>query len=301
MSKRAENSKIQGLLDIVGRSSKAAQIKNRRLTRLQQIVLGLISADFHHALRNASTSELNAKDADGNTVLSWAARCADEVATRSLLERGADMSPTSRFGSTALHYAASARLPRCIVPLLEAGANPNMLNACLLETPLHVAALRHDEPQNFLMPLLSYGADVNARDHEGSSVLAFAVQAGHGYSAEYLLAYGADVNSPDEGGLTPLGLAIVYKKCKVIRTLLAYGANDTDVTEAGETLLHLCALHGDLKTLGVLAQQKVKVCDAALDAQGMRAMDYARLRSDEFAEAFGHFIEMMRTLHQTEH
>ena len=297
MSKRADKSKIQCLLELVGYSSKAAQIKNRRLTRLQQIILGLIDADFHHALNNASVSELNAKDADGNTVLSWAARCADESATRSLLGRGADISPASRFGSTALQYAAAARLPSCIIPLLEAGANPNTPNACLLETPLHVAALRHDEPQKFLVPLLSYGADVNACDHEGSSVLAFAVQAGHRYSAECLLAHGADVNSPDKGGFTPLGLAVVYKQCRLIGTLLAYGASDTDVTEAGETLLHLCALHGDLKTLGVLAQQRVRLWDAAPDTQGMTAMDYARLRSDGFANAFGHFIEIMRPLH----
>ena len=254
---------------------------------LQQISLGLINVDIDLALKDASPCEINARDADGNTVLSWSARCANERATRALLRRGAEHHHISRFGSSALHYAAGARSPGCILPMLEAGADANIRNGCLQETPLHVAALRHDEPDDYLAPLLSYGADVNACDHEGSNVLAFAVQANHCRSAKYLLDRGADIDCPDESGLTPVGLAVVYNHHALLTMLLDYGANVASTTVAGETLLHLCALHGDMDTINVLEGAELKLVDQdAVDAQGLRATAHARLRGEEFLSAF---------------
>ena len=293
LSKRTDISKRHVLSSLFGRTSRADQIENRKLTRLQQIVLGLIDVDFDLVLIGASLSEINARDADGNTVLSWSTRCANEHATRSLLRRGADHQYVSRFGSTALHYAAGARSPSCILPLLEAGADANTRNACLHETPLHVAALRHDEPEDFIAPLVSHGADVNAYDHEGSSVLAFAVQANHCRSAKYLLDRGADIDGPDESGLTPIGVAVIYNHHALL-VMLLNRANVAHTTEAGETLLHLCALHGDLTTLDILAQANLMVSRDLFDAQGLRASDHARLRGDEFVNAFERLLTTLK-------
>ena len=291
MSKRIESSKRQTLSSLFGETSQADQIESRRLTTLQQIILGLINVDIDLALKDASTREINARDADGNTVLSWSARCANEHATRALLQRGAEHHHISRFGSSALHYAAGARSPSCILPMLEAGADANIRNACLQETPLHVAALRHDEPEDYLASLLSYGADVDACDHEGSSVLAFAVQADHCRSARYLLDRGADIDRPDESGLTPIGLAVVYNHHVLLAMLLEYGANVASTTVAGETLLHLCALHGDMDTLNLLEGAQLKLVDQdAVDAQGLRARAHARLRGEEFLAAFNRLV-----------
>lgn len=250
-------------------------------------MLGLIDVDLDVALKSSSISEINAKDADGNTVLAWAAHCANEYATRSLLRYGAEYNHASRFGSTALHYAVSARASHCILPLLEAGANPDTYNTCLYETPLHVAALRHDKPEEFMAPLISYGADVNACDYEGSSVLAFAAQSNHCRSASYLLAHGANIDAPDKSGLTPIGTAVIYKHHAMLAMLLEQRATITHKTNSGETLLHLCAQYGDLETIAILAQTSVKISGGIVDTQGRRAIDYARLRdNEEFANAF---------------
>ena len=299
MSKRTDTSKRQGLSSLFGTTSQADQIESRRLTKLQQVILGLIDVDFESTLKDATLSEVNAMDADGNTVLSWSARCGNERATRALLDRGAEHHHISRFGSTALHYAAGARSPSCILPLLEAGADANTRNACLHETPLHVAALRHDKPDDYLAPLIAHGADVNACDHEGSSVLAFAVQANHCQSAKYLLDHGADIDAPDESGLTPIGLAVVYNHHALLTMLLRYGASVTQRTDAGETLLHLCTLHGDLNTLHVLAQADLtSLLGDAVDAQGLGARDHARLRGAEFLGAFEELIDVLKPLLQ---
>ena len=291
MSKRTETSKRQTLSSLFDETSQADQIESRRVTTLQQIILGFINVDVDLALKDASSREINARDADGNTVLSWSARCANEHATRALLRHGAEHHHISRFGSAALHYAAGARTPGCIFPMLEAGADANIRNACLQETPLHVAALRHDEPEDYIAPLLSYGADVNACDHEGSSVLAFAVQANHCRSAKYLLDRGADIERPDKSSLTPIGLAVVYNHHALLAILLEYGANFASTTVAGETLLHLCALHGDMDTLNVLEGAKLELVDQDIvDAQGLRASAHARLRGEEFLGAFNRLV-----------
>lgn len=256
-------------------------MKSRGLTKLQKIVLGLIKRDISQVVKDASLEEIDAKDADGNTVLSWAARCANGYATRCLLSHGADPLPASRFGSTALHYAAAAKSSDCLISILEAGVDANTRNTCLLETPLHVAALRHDNPEEFLQPLIACGADMNLRDHEGASVLAFAVQANHVLSTLFLLEHGADIDAADESGMTPTGLAIIYKHHDILAMLLEHRPNTSQTTDTGATLIHLCAQYGDLQTALILRQANLKTLGDALDTQGMRPMDYARLREDE--------------------
>lgn len=150
-----------------------------------------------------------------------------------------------------------------------------------------MAALRHDNPEEYLKPLIARGADINLHDHEGSSVLAFAVQANHVRSALFLLEHGADIDAADESGMTPTGLAIIYKHHEVLAMLRKHGTNTEQTTDTGATLIHLCAQHGDLQTVFILLQTNLGVLGQSLDTQGMRPMDYARLREDErFKSAF---------------
>ena len=72
--------------------------------------------DIDLALKDASPREIGAKDADGNTVLSWSARCPNEHTTRALLRHGAEHHHISRFGSAALHFAAGASVARLHPP-----------------------------------------------------------------------------------------------------------------------------------------------------------------------------------------
>lgn len=252
-----------------------------------------MDADLGLTLSSSSQTDISASDADGNTVLSWAARSCNAVAVRALLKRGAELHQASRFGSTALHYAASARSPDCIRPLLEAGADPNVRNTCLLETPVHVAALRHDDPERFLAPLLEYEADANARDHEGSSALAFAVQANHAQSLKFLLDHGADADVPDESGIPPIGIALMYKNSALLQMLLDCGASVHFTTNTGQTLLHLVALYGDSNIISVLKASKCRIFHENLDHEGADALTNAKARGDEVFLA--DFTELIST------
>lgn len=250
-----------------------------------------MNADLDPTLNSSSPIDINATDADGNTVLSWAARSCNAAALRALLTRGAKLHQTSRFGSTALHYAASARSPDCIRPMLEAGADPNVRNTYLRETSVHVAALRHDDPERFLAPLLEYGADVNAQDHEGSSALGFAVQADHARSSKFLLDHGADADVPDESGIPPIAVAVIYKHSALLQMLLECGASVNFTTDTGETLLHLVALYGDLGVISVLKAAQCQIPHNTLDEKGFNALAYAKARGEEtFLTSFTELI-----------
>ena len=291
LCKRTNASKGTQLALLFGISHREDQIQNRRLTSLQQVILGLTNANLETTLNSSSQADINATDADGNTVLSWAARSCNAAAVNSLLKRGATFHEASRFGSTALHYAASARSSECIRPLLEAGADPNFRNTNLLETPIHVAALRHNDPERFLAPLLEYGADVDAQDHEGSSALAFAVQAGHAQSLKFLLDYGANADAPDDSGIPPIGIAVIYKHSPLLQILLEYGASVSFTTDTGQTLLHLVALYGDLNIISVLKATKRQLLHEILDEKGADALTYAKARGEEvFLAGFSELI-----------
>ena len=294
MCNRTNGTKRAELALLFGTANREDQVQSRRLTRLQQVILGLVDADLDLTLKSSSQTDINATDADGNTVLSWAARCCNADALRALLRRGAGLHRASRFGSTALHYAASARSPDCIRLLLEAGADPNVRNTYLRETPVHVAALRHDDPERFLAPLLKYGADVNAQDHEGSSALAFAVQADHPRSSKFLLDHGADADTPDMSGIPPIGVAVIYKHSALLQMLLECGASVNFTTDTGGMLLHLVALYGDLSIVSVLKAAECQIPHDTLDLEGVNALTYAKARGEETFLAG--FIELISTI-----
>jgi hypothetical protein len=75
--------------------------------------------------------------------------------------------------------------------------------------------------------LLASGADVNARDNDGQTVLMKAANNATVYDevVKLLLSRGAEVNARNENGLTALAIAARVGRADVVRLLLANGAN----------------------------------------------------------------------------
>ena len=71
---------------------------------------------------------------------------------------------------------------------------------------------------------LVYGADVNAKNHDGATPLHFAAISGHKDVAELLIARGADVDAREKHGGTPLYFAAVMGHKDVAELLIAKGA-----------------------------------------------------------------------------
>ncbi len=86
-----------------------------------------------------------------------------------LISSGADISARTEHAETPVHWAATSYyLEYNLVPLLNAGGNPNSINN-QGESPLHAASKARNELAVKL--LLEYGADASIRDKNGNTAL----------------------------------------------------------------------------------------------------------------------------------
>ncbi len=130
-----------------------------------------------------------------------------------LLKAGGDPRLVDSQGATALHYAVlKERAPAMILFLLSAGANVNAVEPGGGETPFLWAkqwffGMDAIMGQRVLALLLQKGADINAKDKFGDTLLHIAVMNGKGQLVKFLLDKGADASLANTEGRTPLDTA----------------------------------------------------------------------------------------------
>ena len=140
-------------------------------------------------------------DREGWSLLHYAAVMGDQALAESLLNQGLPLDSVSMDGLQSVHLAMMMGHAEWTAWMIEQGANPNLSE--------HGARLMHealDRPYQSLHGialLLEYGADVDARDEYGATVL---LNTGWSDSAllELLLAHGADLDAADDDGRTLL-------------------------------------------------------------------------------------------------
>jgi uncharacterized protein len=108
-----------------------------------------------------------------------------------------DLQTRNANGDTALHRAVETGMRRLVRSLLAAGADPQARTSNG-ETALHLAAL-HPEP-DFADLLLAANADPRAQNADGESALHWAALSGHLVVAQRLLARGADARQRTKSG-----------------------------------------------------------------------------------------------------
>lgn len=209
-----------------------------------------------------------------------AIRCRNQQKTEFLLSKGADPNIcVPRTQQTALHIAIIKKMPtQTLEVLLNAGANVHCLDN-EGRSPLHMAnfcaSINLDNASTLTgsgakaklptpMPivqdtvgsenlrcadiLLQHGADIQARDNRGWSVLHY--QADKLCDAFFLKWYcgqGCDVNWEDENKETPIFKAIASKsnarlKPVIVKTILSLGASVNLVNSQGQSPLGLAVI-----------------------------------------------------------
>jgi ankyrin repeat protein len=181
---------------------------------------------------------LNAPKADPNikicvrekesTALHLAADEGNAECVALLLSKGADAKIKNHRGFTPLHLAARTSSLECVELLLREGkADPNAEDFDH-RTPLHAAIAKSDTAFDIIEKLISWGANVNAKDIYGFSALHLAALDGLAHCVEMLIYHGADVTSKSRKGTTalnvinrktPSSLAIVSQKLDEAMTL----------------------------------------------------------------------------------
>ena len=133
----------------------------------------------------------------------------------------------------ALRKAAQDGDMQAVKDLLDKGANVNAKDDTG-KTVLHWVAPARDNPE-MVKVLVAKGADVNAKDNEGETALMIAAsQSNPGILAE-LIEAGAEVNAQNNAGRTALMAAAFRANVEEIKILLAKGA-DLKLTDKKERI-----------------------------------------------------------------
>ncbi|EYC23766.1 hypothetical protein Y032_0015g2819 [Ancylostoma ceylanicum] len=163
-------------------------------------------------------------------------------ALEAALKEGVPPNATDADGCSLLHWAAINNRLEIITRLLELGADPNVVGGLLVSSPLHWAArVGHS---NSAALLVKAGAVANVRDTQGYAPIHLAVQTNQSTLVAYLLEkfdYCKDIT--DNSGMTPVMWA-AYRTFGMfpIRLLIRAGA-DLNAQEhlSGNTALHIAA------------------------------------------------------------
>jgi ankyrin repeat protein len=200
----------------------------------------------------------------GSTPLIGATKYNNPEAVKLLLEHKANPNHQNQSGISALMLASEQGFFECVKNLCEGGADvelaPSGKTALSMnlsgQTPLFCAAKEgHLEIVKYL---LDRGANPNATNHYGVSVLWIPCQRGLIKIVELLLERGANPEIAPSGseaeersisGWTPLYAAIKSRQYSVVKLLLNKGANPNAVTSLGSTPFLLASEIGDLEVI----------------------------------------------------
>lgn len=165
------------------------------------------SVDLDHiqSLINEGAS-VNTSDRFGQTLLHEVSRTWGVGVAQFLIDRGADVNKSDDFGRTPLHVAASADYSEMVRFLIEKGANVHARTAGEDQTPLYYAA--KNEAVKCVQMLLAFGADIEVRDYKLRTPLQVAAEHKSAEVTRLLLDEGASAGVKDDSGMSALSLLI---------------------------------------------------------------------------------------------
>lgn len=249
------------------------------LSPLHRIVTGLSNADLETQIILDPTI-VDARDWMDCTPLMWAALRDNPTALRTLLDQKANVNLIDTEGRSALHYAARLGSLDCISALLDAQASWNIAD-CNGSTPLHDLAyldIPSNQIEDCIVLLQNYGADLEARNHNGWTPLYKAVDLGHHTAVDAFMKCGADINAADWSDIPPIGRAIFRDKPDVLRRLCTSRTQSSwsprwhDI----DSILVEAAIHGSIQTMDILRDSDLPIVECHIETLFFYFEDHRR-------------------------
>ncbi|KGO77557.1 hypothetical protein PITC_059970 [Penicillium italicum] len=185
------------------------------------------------------------RDGDGQTPLhAYASKC--QLGDLSLFQPFvSNWMITDGNGNTLLHTAVARHRPgsSTIVELLKRGIDPNQRNH-EGQQPIHMVEGSKQDIQDVLDILCAAGADLEARDYRGCTLLTKAMRGTPQWNCRELLPYlisrGANINAQDYKGNGVLSYLIepYHFRSEYLDFLLSLGADPKMANHEGDTFLH---------------------------------------------------------------
>ena len=184
-------------------------------------------------------ADVDAVQPDGATALHWAAYHDAVELVDLLIGAGAAVDAANDYGVTPLGLACDNAATATVARLLAAGADPNRARGTG-ETPVMTCA--RTGSAEAVRELLAHGADPSAVEPwHGQTALMWAAGGGHADAARALIEHGADVEARSKGGFTALLIAAREDDPALVGDLVAAGA---DVERGGARRHHAAARRG---------------------------------------------------------
>lgn len=149
---------------------------------------------------------------------------------QALINRGADVNVKTKSGESLLMVAAYQGDWQTAVVLEQAGAKADA------DTGLFVATVKGDTIA--VAKLMASGANPNAKDKDGDSVLVYAVSYERLPIMKLLIEGGADVNARNKKDTTVLMWAASCDRAKAVQMLLEHGADVKAKDKVGQTVIN---------------------------------------------------------------
>ncbi|PNH05841.1 Ankyrin-2 [Tetrabaena socialis] len=236
----------------------------RRAQTSEEIKLLVAAKGGNMAGVPSAGDSINVQDADGYTLLHFAAVRGLLEPVEQLLQAGSAVGAQTENGYTPLHLAAM--YDNAVVAEALLGYSANMeARSKDGKTPLHAACLA--SKLAVVEGLLRKGAKVDAKTKNGSTPLHISSgtnKAGAAAVVKVLLKYGAKADEKDEDWSAPLHVACrnsgAADNVAVVEALLQQGHATAELLDAaGSTPLHIAAQYGNVAAARALIRLGAKV------------------------------------------
>jgi ankyrin repeat protein len=234
--------------------------------------MGLLAEAVDHGNREIvevlllAGANVNARTEGGRTPLMAVSEKTTVELVRDLLAYGANINARDDFGDDAVMIAAEASNVGVLKELIGAGARVDATNS-VGHNALFGAARNNVEAVDLL---IKSGANLNARDEDGQTVLMAMAPYGELATFQALISKGAALDVTDDEGRTVLMAAVANEDSAITEFLIRMGADIEAQASDGTTALMIAAQTDRTKTLALLIAAGAKV--NATDAEGQTVL-----------------------------